>query len=807
RKLSRVHRTAGDEVSGNGSIILRYISIQRVSLGKLFWLSDIFLDIHRGPGGRKSWNAHVYGADAVAGVINVILKKSISGSEVSTQANISQEAGGNSLKASAVTGFNVLDTEVTLAVGGGKTDRILWRDRKTLWREARPYDLVSGGSPDGTYSWGLLNPNRPTVNTGEYVYRPSPNCPVENQVTYPNDTSNTLCRGDARKASRLELMPEKTERFFTVNLERSFGSLQSSTTLLASQVDTSSYPANRTVVGNQRGGGYNIRFGDAPDDLKQQARTLGLNYTDDQMIKINAANVIPRIRGNTETQDTSLGAMTSLTGEISEDWEWTLEASHFATKRVRTYHKAPDNLAFIQNLFPVDVDDAPRINIFKDDLSPINGFFADLHGEEANIVTGGTAYVTGSLFPLGGGNARIATGVSTSHEKYILRADPKDSSFLSDYPETADIAKARYLGSYSSDGKGDRDVNSVFAELDLPFLENVDLALTGRFDNYSDFGDTLNYGSSIVVAPIDGLKLRGNVGTGFKAPSLAEIYNRNGGGYLTVIDRKYCDNQVPAENPCGQNATSYSTYVSRPGNQDLQEETSLAYNLGFIAEPFEFLDFSVDYWSANINDVIGQVELDRLVEKEINGESLGSSVVNRDVNGRISSIERSYANLGRLRSQGFDIVSNLHFRAGEYKYGLTSSYSRVISRKSKDSESDPEKEEVGVYGAPRYRLGNSLFLDTARHNASLDTTTYGRQESSRFETDPSFGYISPETIYNVSYGWKYAASGTLNFGVYNIENRIRTVHTTDKTTGSASFDRATADVRGRQYQIGFKQSF
>lgn len=749
----------------------------------------------------------VYGADAVAGVVNVILKKSVTGSEVSTQANFSQNAGGNSVKASAVTGFNVLDTDVTLAVGGGKSTRVLTRDRKQLWREAKPYDQATGGAPAGTYSWGLLNPDRPTSNAGIYNYVPSANCPEENQVTFPNDPTNTLCRGDARKASVGELMPEKTERFATVNLEKSFGDVQSSTTLMATTVDTASFKTSRTTTGNQRGGGYNLRFGDAPADLKQQARDLGLNYTDDQMIKITGQRLFPEVKGNTQTSDTSLGALTSLKGAIDEDWDWTVEASHFATKRARTYHKAPDSLEFIRNLFPISTAEAPKINIFKDDLSPIQGYFADLHSEESNSITSGTTYVNGPLFELGGGKASLAAGLSFAHEKYVLNADAKDGSFLSDYPETASLSRARYLGSFASDGKGERDVKSAFAELALPFAKNIDLALTGRFDEYSDFGSTFNYGSSVMYSPFNGLKIRGNVGSGFKAPSLAEVHNGNDGGYITITDTQYCDNTVPADNPCGANGTTYSTYVNSPGNKDLQEETSFSYNLGVVVEPADFVDFSVDYWSAKITDVIGQEDLDTLVEKELRGEPLGSSVITRGPNGRIDTIDNSYANLGLLRSQGIDVASNFHFRAAELKYGLASTYSRILSRKSKDTQTDPEREEVGSYQAPRYRLGNSLFLEGKVHSVSFDTTTVGRQESSKFESDPSFGYISPETRYDVNYGWKYSDSGSLNLGVYNIENRIMTVHKTDKTTGAVSIDRERADVRGRQFQIGVRQTF
>ena len=750
----------------------------------------------------------VYGADAVAGVINVILKKSVQGSEVATSANISHEKGGGSVKASAVTGFNVWDTDITLAIGGGHTDRILSRDRDKLWAAAYPYNQSTGGAPGGTYSWGLLNTGRPSSNLGNFIYHPSANCPQENQIALPNDPTNTLCRGKARDVSVGELMPNKEERFVTLNFEHSFGSVNTSTTLLGSTVHTSSFPSSRTLTANPaRTGAYSIPYGQTPAELKTQAKALDLYYTDGQLIKFAAPLLFPEVKGNIETVDTSLGVITSLSGAISKSWGWHFDASHFASKRTRTYQKAPDRLEFTRNLYPVANTGVPVLNIFTDDTSVINNWFVDLHTEEANLTTGGTAYAEGPVFSLPGGEANLAAGVSANHEKYILRADHKDSQFLSDFPETAGILKARYLGSFASDGFGKRDVTSGFLELDLPVLKEVDLGLTGRYDHYSDFGNSFNYGSSLVVSPLSGLKVRGNVGSGFRAPTLAEIHNRNNGGYLGVTDSKYCDNTIPADNPCGSNGKGYNVYVNRPGNRDLKEEISLSYNLGVIVEPSNFYSVSVDYWSAKIDDIIGQEELDKLVEKDIKGESLGSSKVNRGQEGRIGSIENSYSNLGKMRSKGYDIASQLDLGKGDLKYGLNTNYSRVLSRKEKPTIEDPTREYVGAYGVPRYRMTNSLFVRTAEHSASFDVTTIAKQESGKFDNEPAYGYISPENRYDISYGWNYAKSGTLNLGIYNIENRITSLYLADRDTRDVTYNRSSNDVRGRQYQIGVRQAF
>ncbi|RYZ57304.1 MAG: TonB-dependent receptor [Proteobacteria bacterium] len=756
----------------------------------------------------KSSAAAVYGADAIAGVVNVILKKSVTGSEVSAKHNQSYEKGGNTTKIDAVTGFKVLNTDVTLAVGAGHTQQILTKNRKKLWQEASPYDLSTAGAPTNTYSWGLQNPNNPAASLGDYVYRASPNCPPEMLSAFPNDPTTVLCRGDGRKVSSSELMPRKDERFATINLENQFGDVAVSTTIMATQTLTESMPSSRTLTSNPaRTGAYVLPFSQTPADLQAQAASLGLNYTPDQLIKISAPRYFPEIKGTTQSEDTSIGAMIALTGPITSTWDWNFDASHFVTKRVVDYDKAPDRLAFVQNLFPVSRTEAPSFNIFTDDLSAIGSYFIDLHREETNVITSATAYASGPVFELPGGTAQVAAGLSASHEKYTLSPDLRDREFLNTSPETAGIFRARYLGSFGAEGQGKRDVTSAFAEVNLPVLKEIDVGFTGRWDHYSDFGDTVNYGTSLVIKPVSWLKVRGNAGSGFRAPSLSEIFNSADGGYLSVTDPRYCDNTVPADNPCGNNGTGYSVFVNSPGNPDLKEETSFAWTTGFLVEPSEVYNISVDYWNTRVNDTVGQESLRRLIEKEIAGQSIGNSVISRGEDGRIGRIDNSFGNLGRLKGAGYDIGSNLKLRAGELDYGLTTQYSRTLSSKSRPTAEDPEEEYVGSFGAPRYRLTNSIFLGNKVHSGSFDIFTTGKQESGRFRTDPTYGYISPENRYDISYGWKYMDGGTLSLGVYNIENRMMGLYVADKETRGVSYDRTVADLRGRQFQIGLKQAF
>jgi outer membrane receptor protein involved in Fe transport len=138
---------------------------------------------------------------------------------------------------------------------------------------------------------------------------------------------------------------------------------------------------------------------------------------------------------------------------------------------------------------------------------------------------------------------------------------------------------------------------------------------------------------------------------------------------------------------------------------------------------------------------------------------------------------------------------------------LETEYSRTLSRKSRPTKSDPEREYIGAFGLPRYRLSNSLFLASDNHSVSFDVFTTGRQEHGRFRTDPAYGYISPYNRYDVTYGWNYMDGGSLSFGVYNIENRLPGLYVSDRETRDVSVSGSTVDYRGRQFQLGMKQAF
>ncbi len=115
-------------------------------------------------------------------------------------------------------------------------------------------------------------------------------------------------------------------------------------------------------------------------------------------------------------------------------------------------------------------------------------------------------------------------------------------------------------------------------------LEELEVQLAGRYDDYSDFGNTFNPKLGLRWQPRNDLLLRLSAGTGFKAPSLQELYA--GIGPAPVNESVF--------DPVTGEVVEVDNFKS--GNPDLEAEESESYGLGLVWDITDAWDASVDYW-------------------------------------------------------------------------------------------------------------------------------------------------------------------------------------------------------------------
>jgi iron complex outermembrane receptor protein len=231
-----------------------------------------------------------------------------------------------------------------------------------------------------------------------------------------------------------------------------------------------------------------------------------------------------------------------------------------------------------------------------------------------------------------------------------------------------------------SDVSGNRSSKGISVEASFPVLDNLELGLSVRYDDYSDFGNTTNPEFQFNYRTTPWLTLRGTYSTAFRAPTLYDMFRPD-----TIIftanshdDPLLCPGGVVNTAAGGIEERDCATFDVGPnaivgGNPDLDPEESDAYTLGLLLQPFERMTFGVTYFNYHLTGTIGT-----LSETAIFGDSekyadrfIRCSQVpagERDLYDRcafgdptgdpLAYVQQRLDNLGDSKTSGFDFSMN-----------------------------------------------------------------------------------------------------------------------------------------------------
>ena len=121
--------------------------------------------------------------------------------------------------------------------------------------------------------------------------------------------------------------------------------------------------------------------------------------------------------------------------------------------------------------------------------------------------------LSGDIFELPAGPLQYAAGLQGRKEDFVTEPSPALGS--------GDIAG---LGGATPPVDRDRDIKAVFAELNVPIIRGLEGTLAGRYDDYSDVGSKNTYKAALRYQPVPQVAFRGSVGTGFRAPTLIDLW-------------------------------------------------------------------------------------------------------------------------------------------------------------------------------------------------------------------------------------------------------------------------------------------
>ena len=365
--------------------------------------------------------------------------------------------------------------------------------------------------------------------------------------------------------------------------------------------------------------------------------------------------------GNRDTTDTNTGyqLVGGVKGTLADRWDTDVSYSYAHGK---TVEHTNGGFFLYSKLIPTlnsGLIDLSAYNLPADQLALLHqsDFIGDVFTGESS--TGSlNAKISGDLFNMPAGTAAGAVGIDYRKEK--LDETPSNAYLNGDI--------TGYGGS-SGAVHGDRDVKAAFAEINLPLLRSLELDAAVRTDDYSDFGRTNNPKFSLRFQPNRDVLLRGSYGTGFLAPSL---YQMNLPQISGVSQTGLSD---PVRCPVTQNSgidcvTQFG--LTFGGNPHLQPEKSEQATFGIVLEPTNAFSISADYFKIRLKNGItnGIPVTTILADLGKYGDLVHRAPADPSeggLPGRILSIDQTYINLGQTHIEGWD--TEAHYKWPQTRYG------------------------------------------------------------------------------------------------------------------------------------------
>lgn len=573
----------------------------------------------------------IYGSDAVAGVINFILRKDYTGVEISGSTTLVDMGGGDTRTVNITGGFGDLSKQgfnVLISANHEEGDVLKAKDRSFANSANRP-DLginkasTRNGVPNfnfkdtkgngyGSGGSGAQKGLAPTINP--YRYNGCNNAEFALVVV-----DSTRCGTDYVKF--IDLIPEQTHDNLVA---RGVFQLNNDTQLYAEglyvkdhqQSTYSPAPYTKTMIYPITGRFYPTSL-IVPKGTKLKA---GYTMPDGSVLAAdtvlaNDITVTPTgpmsgtwrtVAGGGRSDVTDTKTERFVLGAKGTAFNWDYDAAFTTSTSKGTISFGPGKFSY-DKLTPLVSSGV--INVFGSQdatsLALLNS--ALLTGPEQKASSKATGFdVTASreIFNLPAGPVGFAVGAS--YQKIEL------DQFSYPVLETGDeVGGAGPIPGVT----GGRKVFGLFSELSVPVIKNLDLSLAARYDNYkNDFGTKFNNLSpkvSLRFQPTQALLARASFGKGYRAPTLYEnlrpltIGNNTNANYNDPIR---CPNGVPINNSVGtlQDECNIQQTTALEGIKNLRPEKSTQYSLGLVFSPIADFSASIDYWDLKITDAIVQ---------------------------------------------------------------------------------------------------------------------------------------------------------------------------------------------------------
>jgi outer membrane receptor protein involved in Fe transport len=771
----------------------------------------------------------VYGSDAIAGVVNIVLKKQADGTTLNYRFGAPADGGGDSQRFTVTSGWSNGDFNAIFGL------ELL--DQKPLWAFDRSiqdstadnpvtdqplarraylrydYDNDAYVDPGQATCDALADQNKGTTYRASRPryglfdddlddYGPGYFCGSNESVSY--GTILTQRKGATGYASLNYDLSDKTTLFADVMVGISKVELMN---------DVNDWQF-QDASGSEDGYFFNPQFGDeggidswyrqfSPEEMGGLERSM--IHNDQRTI-----TVTPGIRGS-----------------FGDNWGYEAYVNHTQYEMTVSWPRIV--AAAANNLFLGEqqgVDEDSGLPIFDASVSRL---YTPLSRTEFDSIFTRTTYhpksrndylsftlTKTSLHELPAGPIGFAANFEAGSQGYEINPDP--------------LALTHYYYHYvDQDGHGSRTHWSGSYEFRIPVLESLQVSTAGRYDSYRfGGGDTgkFTYNLGVEFRPMEKLLLRGYYGTGFRAPDLHYVFAGTGLTHPSGTDYYRCRLEQPEEDIDNCDFAGNTIAVAHSGNRELQSETSTSFGAGFVWAPGEDFDVSLDYFQIELKDEVLDMSRDNLLRDESDcrfGSTGNGTAIDADSPTCVDAIARvlrnpstdpvdpglllgvavNPINVANESTSGVDLAFRYRLALGDASLTFSGGYTKVFDHDTRQFPGDPTVDEFRLdsrFDIPRSKASASVSFDSGAWNAAI----HG-QRLDRLPNYDEDAFIPASFIVNGTLGYKWSDSGSVLLAVDNLLDKAPVK---DKTYGGYPYyDISWFDPVGRTYYLEFNYNF
>lgn len=711
----------------------------------------------------KDGASSIYGADAVAGVVNVLTEKRFEGLQVNVEGFMPLEGHAESYVADATWGKVGSDWSFNVSAGYEKRMDMVPADRGYSECPTRPRytDQNGDGTVDNThpetgeplcfgfvygfvvspFGWVRYEPSLARPHPGN-PYFSTPNAfgipyytdvpvhgwnPVSEDPTDPDplyDNEGGFYR-DEREPGFETFYPERELFSITSFADKDFDIAGRS-----ANVYYEFYYNHRTTEFR----GLRQFFPTVP--RTNPTNPFGVHGP---LARFGGFNVLPVLPSYNLTGNSSgvkvdrINFFVGLDGDISETWAYSAYAGYSWSKGTYTNPSflsdrvaaslnatldASGNLVCADNSIPGCVP----ANLFTEDALLRGMLPADVLGFITKEIEGDTTYktlqfsgyVTGRLFEFPNGeNVNAVLGFEVRNED------------IHDEPDIE--AQNDNLWGFTSSGitTGDDTVKEVFTEVEVPLLSRVPLAeemifnASVRWTDYDSYGDDITYRLALDHQVIPLLRLRGTYGTSFRAPDLYEQFLANQTGFVSSLadpcinyGENYEPDDVVYQNCAAEGLPPDLGAEGSPsirniigGNPDLEAETSDSWTAGVVFQPEDIgISLAYTWWEIDLENTVADPSTGYILGVCYNSPNRSNAfcqrVLPRDADGFLSGVDASLLNVGLQGVRGADFDFRYEKEFERFDLTVDGTVTRLVSQRTQLF--DDEWDTVGNWGYPKW---------------------------------------------------------------------------------------------------------